>query len=226
MSVENNGKKHLLQDDSSLKQVMMEAEKSVQEKKGILEETLPIRSFLKKKSTFDDPEFLSTVEVQEEKKSPLQSLVIFLVAGILLTVVIIMAWRFNDSLGTVGGHKTGNTITYDGKPLQAQVTAKKASAPVIPGGDNEAVMIPNKRPVVNQTVINDPEGSTPQENTENDPVEQRKKLKVDTSIVPPDFNLVKTENDGTHVYVDTKSEIYTLIPGENKLHKIDRRHAP
>ena len=134
MSVENNGKKHLLQDDSSLKQVMMEAEKSVQEKKEILEETLPIRSFLNKKSTFDDPEFLSTVEMQEEKKSPLQSLVIFLIAGILLTVVIIMAWRFNDSLGTVGGHKTGNTITYDGKPLQTQAPAEKLSAPVYTRG--------------------------------------------------------------------------------------------
>jgi len=226
MSVDNNGKKHLLHDSSTLKQVLVEAEKSVQEKKETLEETLPIKSFLKKKITFDDPEFLSVVEVQEGKKSPLQSIAISLAAGILLTVVIIMAWRFNDSLGTVGGHKTGNTITYDGKPLKTQAPAKKASIPVITGADNEAVMIPNKRPEINQTIINDPQDSSPKKDTEKDPTERRKMLKVNRSIVPSDFNLVKTENDGTHVYVDTKAEIYTLIPGENELHKIERRHAP
>jgi len=225
MNGESNGKKHLLHDDSSLKKMVMEAEKSVQEKKEILEETLPIKNITKKKNVFNDPEFLSTIEVNEEKKNPLQSLVIFLAAGILLTVVIIMAWRFNDSLGSSGDQKASGVITYDGRPLNApEKPAGKQSVPVVPGGDSAAVMVPNKKPTVNQTVYNEPQGSEPQ-NNDNELFEQRKKLKVDTSVVPADFNLVRTESDGTHVYVDPKAEIYTLIPGEHKLNKVVRQHT-
>ncbi len=223
MNDDSNGKKHLLHDDQTLKKVLMDAEKNVQEKREILEETLPISSYSWKKGIFDDPEFLSTIKGLEEKKSPLQSLAGFLAAGIILTVIIIMAWRFNDSLGTVGGHKTGS-ITYDGRPLQEQAPGRKSSALIIPGGDNEAVMVPNKKPTVNQIIYNDPQGSNPQDK-EKDPVEQRKKMKLDTSVVPADFHLVKTDEDGTHVYVDTKAEIYTLLPGEHKLNKIVRRHT-